>query len=84
MVRQRDIRPLSCRLRSAISSNREASLRVINQDRGIQSMEHDPGEAPTPNPQPVSRRQFLAGGALAAAGAVALRGGGLSRLAGGP
>ena len=28
-----------------------------------------------PDPQPVTRRQFLAGGALAAAGAVALTGG---------
>ena len=47
-------------------------------------MEQDQGVGSVPNPQPVTRRQFLAGGALAAAGAVALRGGSLSRLAGGP
>ncbi|HTT90657.1 MAG TPA: extracellular solute-binding protein [Acidimicrobiales bacterium] len=47
-------------------------------------MEQDEGAGPAPNPQPVSRREFLAGGAAVAAGAVALRGGNLSRLVGGP
>src|SRR5580658_7747120 len=47
-------------------------------------MEQNQPTGPAPNPQPVTRREFLAGGAVVAAGALALRGGNLSRLAGGP